>query len=63
MNKKSTQQKHKQTRNSVPRKGIADGRLEAFWGYLIIALLIGIVLYGFITQILHHLWSDSKQDK
>lgn len=55
VSKKNKQKKQKYTGNIESQKMIADLHRKAFWSYLIIALLIGIVLYGFITQILHHI--------
>ena len=32
----------------------AKARREALWSYVLIAILLGIILYGLYIQILHH---------
>ena len=32
----------------------AKARREALWSYVLIAIMLGLILYGFYIQILHH---------
>jgi len=32
----------------------AKARREALWSYLVIGILVGIVIFGFYLQFLHH---------
>jgi cell division septal protein FtsQ len=52
MGKKRAQRKKDPQKEMALKK--AKARREALWSYVLIAIVLGIILYGLYIQLLHH---------